>query len=385
MTFHRAGTGWTRSDVSAGGIGTYAALATAPDGSLRAATSSASTTSGGVRVGRFDGGAWSLELVDPAVSTFGPATLRQGTDGLSSVHVESGTNGVAGAHLVVMDRSPSGGWARSSPWPDEGVRTFDAAVDARGALHVAWLLERRVLRYARREGGGWRSVTVPRPFLDGRLSLAVDAAGLPRVVFTLAGAGAPVLVETDGAVWRYTDLPLAGALEARVLVGRDDATHVLWQSATTGVMHTTRGGGAWVTTPVDGAGATIFEALVDRSGRLRVCYASRSRELRLATLDGAWAHEPIALPAAPANQCALAEGPDGRWWIAYSEGSTDDTAAIRLGLREPSGWVHSTVAEGRPGLSLDLLVDAASRPHLAYHGDSFSVYSNGAALTYVTR
>ena len=69
---------------------------------------------------------------------------------------------------------------------DEGDKaSVDADADADRVAHVAYMLEAMPgwIKYARRDGDGWEITQVTEGYLYGPLSLAVDRAGTPRIVW----------------------------------------------------------------------------------------------------------------------------------------------------------------------------------------------------------
>ncbi len=168
------------------------------------------------------------------------------------------------------------------------------AVDASGGLHLCFVQTGGELMYARKSGGAWSTEQIAPS--GETCSLALDAAGRPRVVYESAGVR---YASRDGG-WQVTALE-KGADPVLVVDGNGHE-HVAFATPN-GVRHATLAGTKWKGEPVAMAELVMpawIDLAVGGDGVAHVAFLAREHpklppSVRYAALrEGAWKVERIA-------------------------------------------------------------------------------------------
>ena len=264
------------------------------------------------------------------------------------------------------------------------------AIDASGNPHIAYMDSTGALyyadvKYARWTGSSWDIQTVPDPSPNvGRwISIAVDRAGLPRIIYYDDYNYRLKYARWDGASWSIETVDgkyggPAGNWNSIVLDG-DDNPHISyrkgWDVSAGGLIYARRTGTGWIKELVDRtskAGLWGTSIALTAAGQPRIAYhvGSSTRgqgELRYAQWTGTrWTVETVdPLPNGETGQWASLklDGSDHPH-ISYQDGASLDLKYARW---TGSSWAIEVVDRaGDVGGDTSLALDGEGRAHISY-------------------
>jgi hypothetical protein len=323
--------------------------------------------------------------------------------------------------------TPSGGWAATTVKPGSSIRSISIALDSVGAPHVAFIdhVTYQVF-YGSLVGGAWSVALVPGSVnADEEISLVLDAQDRPRLAYqcdTAGVAGGIRYAWSDGAAWHVETVELTG-VGARnpslslALTSAGAPAISFYGGDNFGMKYATRSGaGTWSiaqSNPARYAGfhgtSLVFDAAdrpvvsffdydlqklqlarlvgatwsyetvdatagagewstlaLDAAGRPHLAYLAVDGTVKYATKAAAWTIETVGT----GYLTSLALAPDGTPWVAYGVSAA---SWVKVTHRVAGAW---SAAETLPATSadwtMDLVVDRAGVPHLAYDAPAAS-------------
>ena len=284
-------------------------------------------------------------------------------DAAGEVHVSEDRRLVVGVHI----------------WRTESVAYGfrpSLAFDADGVAHICFDSDNG-LGYGKRSAAGWELETVQGGSNAGRpCSLAVDSAGRPHLAYGDASNPDESFLRyaiKDGGSWKIEVVDLVGFSTSISLALRPETETpfiAYYQSADEDLRFASREGGSWTTEVVDSQEVNGLSPslAVDSLGRPRIAYFNDSEvagnlSVRYAAWDGsAWQIEPVeATRTRDVDQgvaIALGGGDEPHLAYVHSEG-------IHYAVRGESAWQVESI-EAREASRVDILLDAAGRPHITY-------------------
>jgi hypothetical protein len=264
----------------------------------------------------------------------------------------------------------------------DGQAQCAVSVDAAGTVHVAYL-SRFGLRHATRSASGWAAVTVDaqaavgvRRFDGPALALGPD--GTPRIAYrrpTGTGTVALTLAVRDGAGWTFDPTSIRGLVGPRSLAvdaagqPRLATTDELGQS----VIAWVRGARGWSVehseslAPNAGDGPPIA---LDPSARARFAWwwraaptADAAVSLRWSEATAAgWRTETIATLPAPGTRVAIGAA-GGTPRVA----AIDAAGTVRVHVRTAGAWSSETITgQGGAAASIDFVVGPDGQLRVAF-------------------
>jgi hypothetical protein len=266
------------------------------------------------------------------------------------------------------------------------------AVDARNQAHLLGRYwhpgppELVLTSYHYRVGALWvREDVLPGAFHD----IAIGADDLPRIVVHNGQLDqlAPLLYGTRAPTgdWTFETITTAYVYHVTLVMDAQGNPHVTWQDRPNGIVYASRApDGTWTSEVVDGQAIPSTLAIAP-DGTPHVAYAffsgPRAGQAIIATRDassGAWSHETV-------HQCG------DTVHVGFALDAVGDAHLACYGnsgftyvKRTNGAWgAGETIAPGR-GETVDLAVDAAGTPHVAYEGPSIGT-SIQSALWYAVR
>ncbi|HXU06721.1 MAG TPA: hypothetical protein VN903_37455 [Polyangia bacterium] len=340
------------------------------------------------------GGVWKLEEIDP-----GPlyaeidATIAIAVDAAGDVHVAY----PGGTYELRYARRTAGMWLREDIEPTGvSVHHVSLAVDASRAVHVTYdSIDYPIfsLRHAWRGAAesAWHYETI-----DGDAntsvglyqSLALDAAGNPRVAYTDSTNADLKYAAWDGTGWRIETVERAGntgaypslALDAQ---GRPRITY--YDITNHAIRFAEYAGTTWTLTTavtIDIADYGLHLAL-DGTGVPWVAFYGydRSRPALYRRSGATWVREMFDPLDRDGRRTALATDPSGAVQIAYSTANYDDGLELAHLVGGVGGVWTREVIDNKvdAGYENDIAVDASGRPHIAY------LETSNAQVWYATR
>lgn len=264
------------------------------------------------------------------------------------------------------------------------------AIDSSGNPHIAYMDSTGALyyadvKYARWTGSSWDIQTVPDPSPNvGRwTSIAVDRAGLPRIIYYDDYNYRLKYARWDGASWSIETVDgkyggPAGNWNSIVLDGNDNP-HISyrkgWDVSAGGLIYARWTGTEWIKELVDRTNkAGLWGTSIDltAAGQPRIAYhagwlSRGGGELRYAQRTGTgWAIETVdSLPNGDTGQWAsLKLDGSGNPHISYEDGASLD---LKYGRWTGSSWAIEVVDRaGDVGGDTSLALDGEGRTHISY-------------------
>ncbi len=239
------------------------------------------------------------------------------------------------------------------------------------------------LMYAFNDGTDWVTETVASDQNVGGVSLALDAGGLPHVSYyhsdgyraprnlTYAYAGDAAQL-AQGNAWQVEAVDEAGLVDGRLSLALDSAglPHIAYVDLYRGLKYAWHDGSGWRTEVVDSTGTVGFPSLaLDGDGHAHISYcllhpdSSTCDDLRYASYDGfSWHIETV--DATGGHYTSLVLDAQGRPHIAYTD---NVVMRPRYAYWDGSTWQIQTVGEPDGFASYtSLALDRTGRPHIGY-------------------
>lgn len=213
--------------------------------------------------------------------------------------------------------------------------------------------------------------------LDGRTPrIAFEAPDVDEVRFASPG-------EPDWVV-EVVDEVADGAARVSLAV---DATGVPWlayrENLADELRVATRSGGVWTHEPADAIGRPgVWTSIaIDAAGAMHVAYVDdEEREtLEYATdRTGVWVIETVDAVGATGHRCALALDGDGAAHVSYGEIGDED---LRYATNASGTWAVETIdATGVRGYHSDLAIDPSGAIHVVYRAGAEGFDADGSLL-----
>jgi len=213
-------------------------------------------------------------------------------------------------------------------------------------------------------------------------SIAVDAAGDPRIAFWNGVLAEVMLAVWDGDSWGVSSVPLALAPPFAFAIGADDVAHVV--STGTGTMqHASDPGGVWEQETVLDVNGQWVDLAVDGGGVIGVAYQGViARDLRFVTdASDEWVDTRIELEGGADVRLAL--DVDGVFHIAHYAAAP--LFEVRSAVGAPEVWTVGTVDDSVPVAfrGVAIVADAGGSDHV-FHGDGGLTYATNEAGDWTT-
>lgn len=310
------------------------------------------------------------------------------------------------------------------------------ALGADGTPHVAYAYDAESARYARKTSGSWAYERLDFAFFaEGAYpSMALDAAGAPRIIYQANNIQTPMYVRKTGSTWTVEfpqvaeqsglfnsmrldsqDLPhftdFVGGLtymiryhrrvgagwitetvefvneigvsgSALALDANDDA-HVTYNGPGGALRYARRTSGAWTIETLDAGGGVSAPIAIDASGSACVAYTTASGIRYARRTGGAWTVEtPIPNGLFGFGTLSLALDAQDEPHLVYSPGFSGD---LHYARREGGAWIEEVVLDttNSVGYTNALVLDADGRPHIVF-GDGTAgdvLYAHPPATT----
>ncbi len=265
--------------------------------------------------------------------------------------------------------------------PAGGAGFASLALDAAGNPRIAFQDQRTFdLRYAARNGGLWARETLDETDNMGAFcSLALDVDGHCHISYQdytngdlkyLTWTGTTYLIETVD----FTSGTNAGQYTSIALDAQGDP-HISYYSNGK-LRYAAKGpGGAWLGEEVPGASVEGFgtSLALDASGNPRISFQD-GNSLKYASKSGAvWTIETVDATATVGDYCSLALDAQGEPHIAYHDFTHGD---LKYAVKSGGTWTLETVDEGKAsggtadhdvGRYASLALDAQGNPCIAYY------------------
>jgi hypothetical protein len=265
------------------------------------------------------------------------------------------------------------------------------ALDGSGRPHLAYFdNSTKNMMYAWRDGTSWHSEIAIEDSGGSQPVLALDPEGRPHIAFSTrlrrpdtslvfaSRAQPPTVSAGDGATWRPEIVPTLSdpgvGDDVSLVMDAAGRPHIVYTDLTNGLHleYAWRDGATWqVETVLTGSiGPTgLGNALaLDGAGRPHIAYyESTHHNLKVTWHDGTvWWTEDVDAESQVEGQTSIALDATGATHITYYDG---DVGALRYARRIGANWYTETVPVDEGGdvgrfNSLDL--DGAGRPHIVY-------------------
>jgi hypothetical protein len=267
-----------------------------------------------------------------------------------------------------------------------GFEAIEAAIDAQGRPHLVYFAGRYCgadvcpIRHAWREDGRWILERVAvLEYLSG-LSMALDAAGRPHIVYGDDNADAVYYTWFDGAQWQTETVAVANdawggelidmALDARgdvhvVYLYRDPNTHAYEMRYAV----RSSGSGQWTEQTVVAGRSKYLNIALDSAGMPHIAYyAYGADDLRFGAFDGtSWSIEDVDTAGDVGAMASLVLDAADVPHISYIEYGSGD-GDLKYATRSGAGWSARLVD---PGDDVDgptsIVVDSRGRPSISYY------------------
>ena len=247
------------------------------------------------------------------------------------------------------------------------VSSISLALDDAGAPGIGYVANGE-LRYAARNGSAWEVRSVEAGVSAGRMSLALDAGGNPRIAYIHAAHNDLRYAAWDGAAWQIQTVDRDGIGEPSLVLdgaGRPRVSYIDRPNAT--VRYAAFDGLAWRAETVDQAGSFDWGTCLalDVAGLPSIAYGGAD-QVRIARYSGtAWQIEGLGPvePGEPGAHPSLVLDGAGTPRIASYDPATD---ALLYRVRDGAGWRTEWIdANGDVLQHASLALDAAGTPGIS--------------------
>jgi hypothetical protein len=344
------------------------------------------TAYGQLRYAVSAGDQWQIETI----TTIGPATLYQ--IGISVVIDSQGRPAIAyqSGQGLYFTTQTAGEWPTEEIDPDNKMLRLSLALDGADVPHIVYTKANQLgPYYATRPGDSWEITVVTNDNEDGQYpSIAIDGAGQPHVSYQM---GADVF--DGGSTLRYGSLVGEEWVVKTVEVGDfhgypslavdgEDELHLLYRGQVPPAWYYVyQGQTGWVTETISMT-AHFFNPVVsfqvDDEGNPHIGYydASGGPDLRYtARINDEWINIVVAAgaggPFPEWQDVSLAVDKEQRPHVAYIHGLAHE---IQYGYLAGNSWVTETVAAvpGATGGRIVLALDSLGQPHIIFYGNGNS-------------
>ncbi len=319
---------------------------------------------------------WQFEQVDTTVNSGAFSSLA--IDSQGAAHITYGYNSFYYGDLRYA-RKVQGAWQPLTidHREDPGSRS-SLAIDDSGIAHIAYKVDYtgRSLRYAVQSAGGWLTPTIDlrmTGFAGDYPSLRTTATGAPRATYYGGTYGGLRFIELTGGAWISTTVAgdqqgsLTGAHTSLALAS-DGAPHAAYAGVTQPgyISYAKRVGGSWQTQNIEtfnGCGYTSLALSSADQPHVAYCWGNT---VRLATWNGAsWVKTSIVTSTLPpAHVDLVLDGADVPH-IAYQDPVARN---LRYTTRQGSTWISETVdAAFDSGYYSAITVDMTGTVSISYY------------------
>jgi hypothetical protein len=369
---HFDGSVWTTTTIDSGQrVGMYSALALDPDGWPHI-----SYCAGGLRYAYYDGAAWIIEVVDSLPVESADTSLA--LDRAGQPHISYTDLTYSRSHYLKYAHHDGGAWQVEMVGLGSIFGT-SLAVDGTGRPHIAYIdVSTAELRYAFSDQSCWHIVAVDQIETVGEfVSLALDSAGRPHLAYCTVDIDTRFCTDLkyahyDGAAWQIATVDGTGwGSFVSLALDAADRPHIVYQRQT--LRYAWYDGTAWTITTAS-PGGWYPSLQLDSAGQPRFSYYNyTSHDLKYVYFDGqSWQSEPVDTVGVQAGVTSLALDGADRPHIVYQGPQT-----LRYARYDGTTWLTTTVDS--PGYMYRwaaLALDAAGRPHISYYDQ------NNEALKY---
>lgn len=281
---------------------------------------------------------------------------------------------------VVAHSSPA---ASASPASAELINTWSSSlvIDAAGTPHIAignsnW--DSYQLIYWTRDSLGWVSSS-PGTSYGGYPSIALDAAGQPRILALQKGSSDLEYLERNAGSWSVDPLAVLSYFQLPLAIDGEGVPHVGYASG--GVLYDLwRDGIGWHSETVDSASVGAVAVGVD--GLVRMAYAGSTGALTLAERGpSGWSHVVVDPSGDGVGEVALALDRHDEPRIVFRDVTLKH---LRYASSYAGAWSFTTVdTTSDAGYFLSLALAADGTPHVAYAYDNLLRlgYARGTSTT----
>jgi hypothetical protein len=252
------------------------------------------------------------------------------------------------------------------------------AFDSQGAMHVVHLQENfDIVWYGHNKNQGkWQfSQVIGKLGYGLHLSLAVDSKGYPHLAFHTKDTkkNIPRLF-----YFRWTEKGITGPFQnaeyqtvntdVSLALGPDDQPHFAFmESYSNNAVYARLTGNGYENTPLGKAAPDCrsFPIVVDAAGVPHLIFQSQgSGLLYRAYVNGSWLKETVDASLMAGEYSALALGPDGSLYAAYS-----DAGALKVARRGAGGWETPVTVDdsGNSGMFPTIAVGDNADVHISYY------------------
>lgn len=329
-----------------------------------------------------DGTAWTSEIV----AYYTGSDISLVLDELDQPHIS-----YIGDSRLKYARREGADW-RVETVDDRFSAATSLALDASGRPYISYFTDSPpTVRYAWHDGDGWQRQAVGAVAQGDQCrssSLALDGAGVPRVVYQ--GDRCDLIVaQWDGGTWQAETVDESSTASGASLAldGLGDPRIAYHRR---GVRYAWQGTDDWYTGLVDGAGSGSASLALDGTGRPHLAYGGQGGLGVGGTLDyawrddGTWHVETVAEGGCDwcsfAHQSLSLDG-SGRPHISYCLWTSGFfCAGLRYAWHDGATW-KTEIVEGGAGDYGSLALDELGRPHVSYydsgHGDLKYAWRDG--------
>jgi hypothetical protein len=252
-------------------------------------------------------------------------------------------------------------------------------VDAAGVPHIAHTGMRsgEGLWYATRASGNWSHECIRGLIYSQYVSLALDAAGDPRIAFSGGRQFALYYARRQGGAWTFEIADSAQSSYCSLELDADGNAHVAYQQTLGRLIYARRDANGWSAEIVDNVSAAYFSSLeLDASGAPHIAYVdfrSGFFDLHYARkVAGAWVLEVVDDGPNTINlACALALDSLDTPHIAYHDATLGD---LHYARKVGSVWVRQVVDDGAgipTGYDAAIAIGPGRNPRIIYHPPSY--------------
>jgi hypothetical protein len=253
---------------------------------------------------------------------------------------------------------------------------FDLALEADGRPHTAYAMDlgtTQQLQYSSYDGSAWHTETVSGAGDLGPVSLALNGTGKPHIAFL--DQSALFYAYQDDTEWQISTVTSVSSNSSYVSLALDtaDTPHVLYSApASRFPVYARLVGGEWLTETVDseGFGGGSGALALDSAGHPHVSYSSttddRNRLVKYANHDGTqWRIETIDRTPSGVQVIKLAVDASDHPHIVYQMPDEE----VKYAWFDGRVWHRESVvkATGYQFLAPGMALDRYGRPHITYH------------------